>query len=448
MSTINPVFTKVYRDKLDSLTPTTSLNLGTGAGAVNQGAGAIAIGIDAGNTNQGTNAISMGGNSGNADQGIYAIAIGNNAGNTTQGTKAIAIGFGSGGTNQAQDGISIGNAAGVSLQKEAAIAIGREAGNLDQHINSISIGTRSGSNNQGQYAIAIGYEAGTGDENDPTDAQKDNAIAIGHSAGALSQSTRGIAIGFSAASYNQGTDAIAIGHGSGDTNQGNNAIAIGKNAGTTNQDANTIILNATGSAVQTLGSNRTLIAPIRDVSSTGSFYPMNYNPTTKELAYSGTGSPIASSLVTFSAASAYDVDNIPSWVNHIQVVINNAAFANTTTHPIRILVGPIGAHWTSGYNGYIAGASSQNASTYIPLIPEGWLAQTDYSAILDLKKLGIVSTVQKWTWVLQATTNMGANRYSLTGAGSISGTANQVIESVRIEANVNITAGNMKVFMY
>lgn len=452
MSTINPVFTKVYRDKLDSLTPTTSLNLGTGAGAVNQGAGAIAIGIDAGNTNQGTNAISMGGNSGNADQGIYAIAIGNNAGSITQGTKAIAIGYSSGDANQAQDGISIGNAAGGSLQKEAAIAIGREAGNLDQHINSISIGTRSGRNNQGQYAIAIGYEAGTGNDNDPTESQKDYAIAIGHAAGNVFQSTRGIAIGSTAGSDNQGTDAIAIGHGSGYSSQGNNAIAIGKYAGPTNQEANTIILNATGSAVETLGSNRTLIAPIRNVSSTGSFYPMNYNPTTKELAYSGTGSPIESSLVTFSAASAYDVDNIPSWVNHIQIVINNAAVANTTTPPMRILVGPIGTHWTSNYNGLIYSLISPignvAASTYIPLIPPGLTTQTEYNAILDLKKLGIVSTVQKWTWVLQGSTNSNGTKSIINGAGSISGTANQVIESVRIEANVNITDGYMKVFMY
>lgn len=422
MSTVNPVFTKVYRDKILGIVGNDT-NLGDGAGEVNQGTDCVAIGKDAGHEDQGNQAIAIGKSSGYTNQGADAIAIGYESGKLAQGVHAIAVGWG----------------AGLSSQSSGAVAIGSTAGTTSQATNAVAIGIAAGAENQ---------EGG--------------CVAIGSSAGNENQGTLSVAIGEAAGYSNQGTGAVAIGNNAGQISQGQNSIAIGKSAGTTLQEANTIILNATGSAVETLGSSRTLIAPIRNVSSTGSFYPMNYNPSTKELAYSGTGSPIASSLVTFSAASAYDVDNIPSWVNHIQVVINNAAVANTTTTPIRILVGPIGTHWTSGYNGIIIaydtgspgsglfniGTSNVGASTFIPLLPSGLSAQTGYNAILDLKKLDIVSTVQKWTWVLQGTTNNNGTKALINGAGSISGTANQVIESVRIEANVNITNGYMKVFMY
>ena len=410
MSTVNPVFTKVYRDKILGIVGNDT-NLGDGAGEVNQGTDCVAIGKDAGHEDQANQAIAIGKSSGYTNQGADAIAIGYTSGNLAQGAQAIAVGWG----------------AGLSSQSSGAVAIGATAGTTSQATNAVAIGIAAGAENQ---------EGG--------------CVAIGSSAGNENQGTLSVAIGEAAGYSNQGTGAVAIGNNAGQISQGQKSIAIGKSAGTTLQEANTIILNATGSAVETLGSSRTLIAPIRNVSSTGSFYPMNYNPSTKELAYSGTGSPIESSLVTFSAASAYDVDNIPSWVNHIQIVINNASFPSTTPTPIRILVGPIGAHWITGYNGSMfSGLGNIDASAYIPLLPVTPNAYTEFNAILDLKKLDIVSTVQKWTWVLKGTTFYNsATRYLINGAGSISGTANQVIESVRIQANVNITNGYMKVFMY
>ena len=112
------------------------------------------------------------------------------------------------------------------------------------------------------------------------------AIAIGQSSGQSSQGASAIAIGQYAGNEIQGIKAVAIGFNAGYTGQGDNAISIGNLAGQTSQPANTIILNASGVAVNGVGTqtNRFYVDPIRNA--TGTSGMVQYDATTKEVSYS------------------------------------------------------------------------------------------------------------------------------------------------------------------
>ena len=174
--------------------------------------------------------------------------------------------------------ISGGN---LTFDSSSKVRIGQGAGSVNQGSEAIAIGPNAGAVNQGSDAIAIGLEAGD-------DAQGSNAVAIGLEAGRTSQGSGAVAIGPNSGGDSQGTDAIAIGESAGNDNQGENAIAIGNSAGTSNQHDNSIILNATGSALNSDGTDRLFIAPIRDEALGIGVGVLKYNPTTKEITYSTT----------------------------------------------------------------------------------------------------------------------------------------------------------------
>jgi hypothetical protein len=58
-------------------------------------------------------------------------------------------------------------------------------------------------------------------------------------------------------------DSVKIGSGAGRTGQGSSAIAIGKDAGTSSQHDNSIILNASGAALNSGGTSRFYVKPVR-----------------------------------------------------------------------------------------------------------------------------------------------------------------------------------------
>ena len=94
-----------------------------------------------------------------------------------------------------------------------------------------------------------------------------------------------VAVGGGAGETSQGTQSVAIGGEAGQTNQGINCVAIGKLAGTTNQHNSTIVLNGTGSALNTGGTDRFVVKPVRDFGAEVGFVALYYNATTGEIAY-------------------------------------------------------------------------------------------------------------------------------------------------------------------
>src|SRR6056300_1190427 len=78
---------------------------------------------------------------------------------------------------------------------------------------------------------------------------------------------------------------VAVGRGAGQSNQGTNAVAVGYLAGQTSQHDNTVVLNASGSALNTEGTGRTYIKPLRVATVASNV--MTYDQTTGEVMDSG-----------------------------------------------------------------------------------------------------------------------------------------------------------------
>ena len=222
---------------------------------------------------QSNNAISIGHEAGKTAQGLNSIAIGHLAGIIDQSANSIAIGYEAGKTRQLNQAIAIGRNAGEDSQGQNAIAIGRQAGQINQTEYGVAIGWQAGFDSQGDSAVALGEQSGRF-------RQRDHTIAIGYQAGQTDQKSFAIAMGWTAGRIDQSNNAIAIGYEAGKTSQGANSIAIGNEAGKTNQHSTSIVINAETSALNTAGSGRCYVNPIRSEITTDVLY---YNNTSKEI---------------------------------------------------------------------------------------------------------------------------------------------------------------------
>jgi hypothetical protein len=198
--------------------------VGTQAGQVSQGASTVAIGNTAGYNAQGSGSVAIGWQAGQADQGTYAVAVGKDAGYNAQGTYSVAVGV----------------SAGCNAQGESATAVGQDAGMTSQGTKSVAVGYLAGYNVQGANCVAIGDQAGCAD-----------------------QGAESVAIGYVAAETSQGAYATAIGGFAGYNAQGNDALAVGYAAGKNGQHANSTVLNASGLVLNSNGTSRLFIKPIR-----------------------------------------------------------------------------------------------------------------------------------------------------------------------------------------
>ena len=233
---------------------TNSVAIGTSA---NAGISSVSIGQNAGNTGQLSNAVAVGNQAGQYTQAASTVAVGSSAGRYTQGTGAVAIGSSAGlGTTTAGTGQGIN-----------AVAIGNQAGQDTQGGSSVAVGPNAGRYTQGNSTVAIGNQAGQGTTTAGT-GQGGSAVAIGTAAGLDTQFPHAVAIGTSA----------------GRNIQGSNAVAIGRLAGETNQHFNSIILNSSGAALNSDGSSRFYVKPIRSLVDP-SLPRLSYNATTGEICY-------------------------------------------------------------------------------------------------------------------------------------------------------------------
>jgi len=175
-----------------------AIAIGNAASPANQGANSIAIGSNSIANN--VNAVVMGNQAGAGGINSMAlgpsaktgnpngIAIGNHAGNLIQGAGSIALGL-QAGANTPQDinAIAIGNSAALDGQAAQAIAIGLDAGSSNQGQSAIAIGVAAGATNQPTESIAIGDTAATGSAGNVaigshSTANFSNSIALGMNA--------------------------------------------------------------------------------------------------------------------------------------------------------------------------------------------------------------------------------------------------------------------------
>jgi hypothetical protein len=282
-----------------------AIAIGNNAGCRGQD-GTVAIGGSAGREEQGDDAIAIGPNAGSAAQGNNSVAVGRQAGQTDQGNSAVAVGYQAAGTSQGINAIAVGYLAGSSSQLYSAVAIGVAAGQIDQGSESVAVGRYAGKDVQGSFSVAVGSSAGQttqgcacvaigilagqtiqgaeavaiGDQAGQT-SQGVQAIAVGELAGRTCQGVSAVAIGVSSGRSYQGSSATAVGNQAGETNQGEDAVAVGFKAGETNQHDHTIVLNATGAALNSTGTDRLFIKPIR--SGTDGSTVLSYDDSTGEI---------------------------------------------------------------------------------------------------------------------------------------------------------------------
>ena len=208
------------------------------------------------------------------DTSQYAVSFGRYAGLSSQGSCAVAIGFGAGQYNQVS----------------SAIAIGQNAGNTNQATSSVAIAPFAGYTGQGANSVAIGPQAG----------------------------------------YDtQGNFSIAIGSGAGQTAQGAQAIAIGQLAGGTSQHANSIILNAAGTALNSDGTSRLYINPIRNDSTQNNL--LFYNTTSKEVTYSTLKGGGSWTVTTGTNTYSFEVTAGATYVMWVRGTTNNGVIAWNAT---------------------------------------------------------------------------------------------------------------------
>lgn len=295
--------------------------VGIAAGITSQSASAVAVGRDAGSSTQGGSAVAVGYNAGNSTQGQNAVAIGVSAGQTSQGNNTVAVGIGAGQTSQSNNAVAVGNNAGITSQGGAAVAIGVVAGQTSQSANTVAVGNSAGQLNQsssavaigllaaqytqGASAVAIGPNAAQGTSTAGT-GQGANAVAIGNSAGNTTQGASSVSIGLNAGQTSQATNAVAIGNSAGNTTQGTSAVALGQLAGQTNQHANSIILNASGTALNSDGTSRFFVKPIRNNTTATSL--LQYDATSGEITYGP--SNIAGTLTTAAQPNVTSVGTL------------------------------------------------------------------------------------------------------------------------------------------
>jgi hypothetical protein len=229
-----------------------------------------------------------------------------------------------------------GNIQATTLRTaETKIALGTSAGEITQGADTVAVGNLAGRTNQAANGVAIGALSGVTNQGAGAVAvgsaagntgQGFSGVAIGYAAGGASQGQRGIAIGDQAGSTNQGDYAVAIGSLSGGVSQGANSIAIGQNAGVGGTNANSIILNATGLALTSAAAGF-YVDPIR---STANGTPLMYNTSTKEL-FSSSVLEFIGSTISTNDSSGITID--------VQTTFNtDVTFENDITVAERLTV--------------------------------------------------------------------------------------------------------------
>jgi len=256
--TLDPAGTGLVRMNTDKI------SLGTSSGSTSQGADSVAIGKSAGSTSQGQKSVAIGDEAGTTSQSQYTVAIGRQAGNNTQGEYSVAVGAEAGELTQGTDSVAMGRQAGYD-QGNQAVHIGAFAGGGTSGgpgTGSIGIGKSAGVNSQSTYAIAIGFEAGV-------TSQGTNSIAIGKQAGNNDLTDESIAIGTEAGKENSGSSyTTTIGYQAGYTGTGtaDRSMALGFKAGYSKLDENCIVLNAHNGELNTVGTSRFYVKPVRSAS--------------------------------------------------------------------------------------------------------------------------------------------------------------------------------------
>ena len=171
---------------------------------------------------------------------------------TTLQTKTTDITH-SGSTTTINGNVVVGSQLTIAEYATDSIAIGRTAGLLSQNNQAVAIGQYCGVSQQGLRSVAVGPYAGQQQQaNDATSigylagrvAQGSDAVAIGRDAAVSNQDIRAVAIGAYAGGSGQNVHCVSIGYTAGRSGQQQDAVAIGVSAGNNGQGSKSIAIGA------------------------------------------------------------------------------------------------------------------------------------------------------------------------------------------------------------
>jgi hypothetical protein len=140
--------------------------------------------------------------------------------------------------------VVVGSQLTIAEYATDSIAIGRTAGLLSQNNQAVAIGQYCGVSQQGLRSVAVGPYAGQQQQDNDSvsigyragqQQQGLDAVAVGRDAGVSNQATRTVAIGAYAGQSGQNTQCVSIGYQAGQTGQRRDAVAICSGAGQSQQ---------------------------------------------------------------------------------------------------------------------------------------------------------------------------------------------------------------------
>lgn len=185
----------------------------------------------------------------------------------------------------AVDGSIHGDVLATTLRtEETKIALGASAGSISQGNNATAVGWLAGYNTQGTAAVAVGREAGEISQGQYAvsvgpgagyTGQGGNAVAIGYDAGFTAQGSAGVAIGYLSGNNTQESGAVAIGYTTAQITQREAAVAVGWSAGQTNQGAYSLALGFRAGFTNQHASSIILNASGAALNSTGAGFYVN-----------------------------------------------------------------------------------------------------------------------------------------------------------------------------
>lgn len=271
---------------------------------------------------------------------------------------------------------------------------------LDHATDFVKLGNASGGNSS-QYDISIGYGSGYR-----------SSVA----------STRNVYIGADAGA-STGSGCVFIGDVAGCYDgSATSALCIGSLAGTNTVGDNTIILNATGLALDSTGSNKLIVSPIGNASSANYLY---YDTTSKEITYN---TPIASEMKMLNTSgSTYSTVQHAQDIFHSAGLVDGGTITNNGNGTINVASG----------NGFIRAVNTDVSPIYFMSF-----AGVNNIALTNLTLNYIIVSYNAGTPLVSATTTPPNNQTSILIADVYRDGTTLIVDST-VKYKVNDHAANM-----
>lgn len=239
------------RGRLDIVTNTGVVAVGSGAGLSSSGSYLTAVGYDAAKNSSGSMVTALGYAAAISNTNQYVTALGITSAQNNAGMYLTAVGHGAASVNQGSQVVAVGYSSAQNNSAPNVTAIGFNSGQFNAGDNLTAVGVNSAMYNSGSYVTAMGSSAGRNNTGG-------NSSFFGQVAGYNNTGSHVTALGSAAGYNNTGSNVTALGSAAGQNNTGVNVTAVGANAAQHNSSSYVTAVGVS-SARQNSGSNVTAL---------------------------------------------------------------------------------------------------------------------------------------------------------------------------------------------